>query len=154
MSRAQLKQSVSQLNTVLRLETDKEQAALQAFKLAQDYHQQQKAKLTSLQQYRLEYMRQIQQEGNAGVGARQYQQRLSFVAKLDKACEQQGHMIAQCALAVDQRKQQWLAQQRKRQAVEKLIDKKHQTLQVIDNRAEQQSLDELALQRLLRRSAI
>ncbi|MDC8830494.1 flagellar export protein FliJ [Alteromonas gilva] len=150
MSRVEVTKSLKQLATVLRLEQDKEQSALQAFKTAQDYYQQQRAKLTSLQQYRLEYMRQIQQEGGNGVGALHYQQRLSFVGKLDKACEQQGHIIAQSKMAVDQRRGQWLAQQRRRQAVEKLIEKKQQSLQIIDNRLEQQMMDELAIQRLRR----
>ena len=152
MSRTQVAKSLQQMNVVLRLETDKEKNTLHAFNVAQDYYQQQKAKLTSLQQYRLDYFRQLQQEGGNGVGARHYQQRLSFVAKLDKACEQQGHVIAQCKMAADQRRTQWLAQQRRRQAVEKLIEKKDQSLQIIDNRIEQQMMDELATQRLLRRT--
>ena len=152
MSRTQVAKSLQQMNVVLRLETDKEKNTLHAFNVAQDYYQQQKAKLTSLQQYRLDYFRQLQQEGGNGVGARHYQQRLSFVAKLDKACEQQGHVIAQCKMAADQRRTQWLAQQRRRLAVEKLIEKKDQSLQIIDNRIEQQMMDELATQRLLRRS--
>lgn len=152
MQRSEVTRSISQLSTVLRMEQDKEKAALQAFRLAQDYYQQQRAKLTSLQQYRVDYVRQIQQEGSGGVKARHYQQRLSFVAKLDKACEQQGHIIAQSKMAADQRRTQWLAQQRRRQAVEKLIDKKQLNLQVIDNRSEQQLMDELAMQRILRRS--
>lgn len=154
MARNDVTRSLKQLATVLRLENEKEKAALNAYRLAQDYHQQQKTRLTSLQQYRLDYVRQIQQEGSGGVKAREYQQRLSFVAKLDKACEQQGHVIAQCKLAADQRRSQWLAQQRRREAVEKLIVKKDQTLQVIDNRIEQQMMDELAMQRLLRRSVL
>ena len=83
MSRTQVAKSLQQMNVVLRLETDKEKNTLHAFNVAQDYYQQQKAKLTSLQQYRLDYFRQLQQEGGNGVGARHYQQRLSFVAKLD-----------------------------------------------------------------------
>ena len=150
MSRTQVAKSLQQMNLVLRLETDKEKNTLHAFNVAQDYYQQQKAKLTSLQQYRLDYFRQLQQEGGNGVGARHYQQRLSFVAKLDKACEQQNQIIAQASVVADQRKRQWLAQQRKRQAVEKLIGKKHDTLQQLDNRQEQQAMDEFAIQRLLR----
>ena len=152
MARNDVTRSIEQLATVLKMELEKENKALNAFRLAQDYHQQQRTKLTSLQQYRMDYVRQLQQEGSGGVKAHHYQQRLSFVAKLDKACEQQGHVIAQCKMAADQRRTQWLAQQRRRQAVEKLIEKKDQSLQIIDNRLEQQMMDELATQRLLRRS--
>lgn len=150
MSRTKVAQSLQQMSVVLRLEIDKEKNTLNAFNIAQQYHQQQKAKLTSLQQYRLEYMRQLQQEGGKGVGARHYQQKLSFVAKLDKACEQQNQIIAQASVVVSQRKRQWLTQQRKRQAVEKLIDKKQGTLVQLENRQEQQLNDEFALQRILR----
>lgn len=150
MSRIQVSQSLKQMAIVLRLESDKEKNTLHAFNVAQDYYQQQKAKLTSLQQYRLDYFRQLQQEGGSGVGARHYQQRLSFVAKLDKACEQQNQIIAQASVVADQRKRQWIMQKRKRQAVEKLIEKKQGTLQQLENRVEQQAMDEFALQRLLR----
>ncbi|MCP4924516.1 MAG: hypothetical protein GY916_01065, partial [Gammaproteobacteria bacterium] len=53
MSRTQVAKSLQQMNVVLRLETDKEKNTLHSFNVAQDYYQQQKAKLTSLQQYRL-----------------------------------------------------------------------------------------------------
>ncbi|TPV61923.1 flagellar export protein FliJ [Aestuariibacter sp. GS-14] len=150
MSRTKVAQSLQQMSVVLRFEIDKEKNTLNAFNIAQQYHQQQKAKLASLQQYRLEYMRQLQQEGGKGVGARHYQQKLSFVAKLDKACEQQNQIIAQASVVASQRKRQWLTQQRKRQAVEKLIDKKQGTLVQLENRQEQQLNDEFALQRILR----
>ena len=91
MARNDVTRSIEQLATVLKMELEKENKALNAFRLAQDYHQQQRTKLTSLQQYRMDYVRQLQQEGSGGVKAHHYQQRLSFVAKLDKACEQQGH---------------------------------------------------------------
>lgn len=153
MSRGQLNRSLKQLAVVLRLEEDKEKAALHAFKTAQDYLQQQQNKLSSLQQYRLDYMRQIQQEGSSGVMARHYQQRLSFVGKLDKACEQQSNVVRQSMLAMEQRRAQWLAQQQRRKAVDKLIEKSRSSLATLDARTEQQEMDEYAMQGLRRRSA-
>ena len=102
-----------QLERVAEFEREKEQQAAQLFQQAQLNVNQQKQKLTSLEQYRFDYIRNIQQTGQGGVTAQHYQQHLSFVGKLDKACEQQMNVIAQANLAADQRKQVWLKQQQK-----------------------------------------
>jgi flagellar FliJ protein len=45
---------------------------------------------------------------------------------------------------------EWLHQQRKRKAVEMLLDKKRQQAQKRENKIEQQLLDEMSLQKFLR----
>ncbi|MFT4994826.1 MAG: flagellar FliJ protein, partial [Paraglaciecola sp.] len=53
-------------------------------------------------------------------------------------------------MVVDQRRDQWLQQQRKRKAVEMLLDKKYQKVQKKADKLEQQMLDEISLQKFIR----
>ena len=111
---------------------------------------QQKQKLSSLEQYRIDYIKGIQQTGQGGVTATYYQQHLSFVGKLDKACEQQMQVIARAKMAADQRKQMWLKQQQKVKAVNLLLDKKKVAAQRKAAKEEQAMMDEFATQRFYR----
>lgn len=139
-----------QLQQVLKFESEKEQKALNDYMLAQRHHNEQRQKLRSLEQYRLDYLRQIQQTGKSGVHAQKYHQHLSFVGKLDKACEQQMHVISKAKMVSDQRKNLWQAQQQRRKAVEMLLQKKQLAAQKKADRAEQLMLDELATQKFFR----
>lgn len=139
-----------QLQQVLKFESEKEQKALNDYMLAQRHYNEQRQKLRSLEQYRLDYLRQIQQTGKSGVHAQKYHQHLSFVGKLDKACEQQMHVISKAKMVSDQRKNLWQAQQQRRKAVEMLLQKKQMAAQKKADRAEQVMLDELATQKFFR----
>ncbi|MBD3585329.1 flagellar export protein FliJ [Salinimonas sp. HHU 13199] len=142
---------MGQLDTVIRVERDREEKAAQAYQMAQHSLNEQRQKLSSLQQYRLDYLRNLQQNGqHGGLDARDYHQHLQFVAKLDKACEQQNQIISRASLVVDQRRQHYLQQQKRRKAVDFLIDKKQHEAAVAAGRREQDQLDEFAAQRFLR----
>lgn len=142
----------NQLLTVLRVEEDKEQQAAQAFFQADKFAREQKQKLAELQRYKAEYLMQIRQSGAGGVDATRYQQYLSFVSKLDLACEQQTHALSRARMVADQRKSAWLRQQQRKQAIEKLLEKQAKKMQVKQNRIEQAEMDEFANQQLYRAS--
>ena len=91
-----------QLERLAEFEKEKEQREARFYQQAQLNVNQQKQKLSSLEQYRVDYIKGIQQTGQSGVTATYYQQHLSFVGKLDKACEQQMHIIRQAKVAADQ----------------------------------------------------
>ena len=139
-----------QLMRLVEYEREKEQQIAQMFQQAQQNVLQQKQKLSSLEQYRIDYLRGIQQSGKEGVTAKHYQQHLSFVGKLDKACEQQMQVISQAKMAADQRKQRWLKQQQKVKAFELLLDKKKAVKENKAAREEQAMMDEFATQRFYR----
>ncbi|GFD72816.1 flagellar protein FliJ [Tenacibaculum sp. KUL113] len=139
-----------QLERLAEFEREKEQREARFYQQAQQNVNQQKQKLTSLEQYRIDYVKGIQQTGQAGVTATYYQQHLSFVGKLDKACEQQMQVIARAQMAADQRKQMWLKQQQKVKAVTLLLDKKKIAEQKKEAKAEQAMMDEFATQRFFR----
>lgn len=140
-----------QLQLVADWENEKEQRCARDFQLAQQHADLQKQKLSSLEQYRLDYLRQTQTKASHGVVGQSFNQHQSFIGKLDKACEQQMIAHSQALLAADQRKSQWLQQQRKRKAVELLLEKKREQRIYQENRLEQQILDELAIQKFIRK---
>jgi len=141
---------MSTLHKVLDIEIQREESALRAFQLAQKYWHEQRQKLTSLQHYRTEYMQKIQTNKGVGVAINAYQQVLSFVAKLDKACEQQASNVAKASMVADQRRQQWVNQQKKRKAIELVIQQRALVQENRVRKAEQRDMDEWVSQRVIR----
>jgi flagellar FliJ protein len=78
-----------------------------------------------------------------GIGASSMCQHYQFISQLDKACEQQIHVISQSVLVADQRKRQWLVQQQKHKAILHLIDVKKMRAAQHDNKQEQKLFDEI-----------
>ncbi|MDP5031721.1 MAG: flagellar export protein FliJ [Paraglaciecola sp.] len=143
--------SIAQLEMVAELESNKEQKCLRDFQLAQQHVQNNKHKLTGLEQYRLDYLRQAQAKAKQGMAATSYGQHQQFIGKLDKACEQQTKVVSNALLVAEQRRQQWLNQQKKRKAVEMLLAKQRKAIDFKMAKQEQHMLDELALQRFVRK---
>jgi flagellar FliJ protein len=81
--------NLKQLHLVADLEIKKEQKLAQNYQFAAKNLQDNQQKLSGLEQYRLDYLKLIQQKGQLGVEAKELHQHQSFVAKLDRACEQQ-----------------------------------------------------------------
>jgi flagellar FliJ protein len=146
--------NLKQLNMVSDVETKKEQKLAQNFQVAAKHLQDNQQKLSGLEQYRLEYLKLIQQKGQLGVEAKKLHQHQSFVAKLDRACEQQIQFVSQAVLVADQRKRQWLEQQKRRKAIEMLIAKKTKEAFAVEARIEQALFDELAIQKYIRRERV
>jgi flagellar FliJ protein len=144
--------SITQLQMVADWENQKEQKLLRTFQTAQQYVLDNKKKLSGLEQYRLDYLRQAQTKAKQGMAAATYGQHQQFIGKLDKACEQQSKIVSNAVLVAEQRKIQWLQQQRKRKAVEMLLAKQQKTLYLRQEKQEQHMLDELSLQRFIRQS--
>ncbi|WP_158967779.1 flagellar export protein FliJ [Paraglaciecola sp. L3A3] len=141
----------SQLQLVADWERQKEQKLGQDFQIAQNFAQENKQKLSGLENYRLDYLRQAQLKAKQGVGSQTFNQHQQFIGKLDKACELQMQHLNQALLVAEQRKSQWLQQQRKRKAVDMLIDKQAVAAQKLEDKKEQMMLDELSLQKFIRK---
>ena len=141
----------AQLQMVADWERQKEQKLVQDLQLAQQFYQDNKQKLAGLENYRLDYLREAQLRAKKGVGSVIFGQHQQFIGKLDKACEMQLHTVNQAVRVADQRRLQWLAQQRKRKAVEMLLDKQHKAKLKREDRQEQIMLDELSLQKFMRK---
>jgi flagellar FliJ protein len=140
-----------QLQMVADWERQKEQKLVQDFQLAQQFYQDNKQKLAGLENYRLDYLREAQLRAKKGVGSVIFGQHQQFIGKLDKACEMQLQTVNQAVRVADQRRMQWLVQQRKRKAVEMLLDKQHKAKLKREDKQEQIMLDELSLQKFMRK---
>ncbi|WP_339769027.1 flagellar export protein FliJ [uncultured Paraglaciecola sp.] len=139
-----------QLQMVADWERRKEQKMATDYQLAQQNVTDNQNKLTGLEQYRVNYLKEGIRKGQLGIAGKNFGQHQSFVGKIDAACEQQTKQVSNALVVADQRKTQWLAQQRKRKAVEMLLAKQALKIQQRQDKAEQQMLDELALQKFIR----
>lgn len=142
--------AIKQLEMVAKLEQEKEDKLAREFQQAQHHLEQNKQKMTGIENYRMEYLRQMQTKGQSGVTIDSYGHFQSFVTKLEEAMRQQSTVVSTAFQVVAQRKNLWLEQQRKRKAVEMLIDKHWDKVRVKADKIEQALLDEVATQRFFR----
>jgi flagellar FliJ protein len=143
--------ALKQLQLLVQVQKEKEEKLLANFVQAQQFLQTSNERYQGLADYRTDYIRQTQQRGAEGVQSRQFNQYLNFITKLDQALEQQNLQIQQAQRVVDMRRTAWLAMQKKRKAIELLIDKELAASQQRQNRLEQKLLDEIATQQFFRR---
>lgn len=143
---------MKQLNTLYKFELDKEQKAAQALQSAELDYQQNQERLKSVSDYRLEYMRRLNQRSVEGIDSATYSHFHAFIAKLDNAAQQVKIAAHQAKALVETRKKQWLEQRQKIQAVELLRDKKLAVLKVSADKQEQKMFDEIATQQFIRRT--
>ncbi|MBA6233421.1 MULTISPECIES: flagellar export protein FliJ [unclassified Colwellia] len=141
---------LKQLDTLHRYEQDKEKKAAQALQTAEFEYQQNIERLNSVSEYRLEYMKRLNERSMVGIDSATFSHFHAFIAKLDNAAQQVDIAITQSKAIVEQSKQQWFAQRQKIQAVELLRDKKRQALAIIANKQEQKMFDEIATQQFVR----
>lgn len=131
---------------LINIQQQREEKLQAQFVAAQQFYQQAEQKYQGLANYRTEYIQQSQQQGAAGLQSRQYSQFVNFIAKLDQAILQQGRAVHQARAAAEQRKQSWLTMQKKRKALELLVQRGEQTELQRQLREEQKNADEYASQ--------
>jgi flagellar FliJ protein len=143
--------ALKQLQLLVQVQKEKEEKLLANFIQAQQFLQTNNERYQGLADYRTDYIRQTQQRGAQGIQSRQFNQYLNFITKLDLALEQQNLQIQQAQRVVDMRRTAWLAMQKKRKAIELLIEKDLAAGQQRQNKQEQNMLDEIATQQFFRR---
>jgi len=143
---------MKQLDTIYKYEKDKERQAALQLQTAELEYQQNIDRLSNVGEYRLEYMKRLNQRALQGIDSATYSHFHAFVVKLDNAAEQVQIAIAQAKSLVEQSKSLWLKQRQKVQAVELLREKKLKTLAIIADKQEQKMFDEIATQRYARRN--
>jgi flagellar FliJ protein len=143
---------MKQLNTLYKYEQDKVNKTAKNLQEAETDYQQNLQRLSSVSEYRLEYMKRLEQRSYDGINSHAFSHFHAFIKKLDNASEQVTIALNQAKAMVEKRKQEWLAQRQKVQAVELLRDKKLKGLALIENKKEQKMFDEIATQQFVRRS--
>lgn len=143
--------ALKQLQLLAKVQLEKEEKLQAQFVQAQQFAQMAIQKYTGLANYRTDYIRQSQQRGAEGVASRQFNQYLNFITKLDQALTQQNLQVQQAQRVTDMRRNAWLAMQKKRKALDLLIDKELQAGNLRAQKQEQKMLDEIATQQFFRR---
>lgn len=138
-------------NMLIKIQQEREEKLQAQFVAAQQFYQQAEHKYQGLANYRTEYIQQSQQQGSAGLQSRQYNQFVSFIGKLDQAILQQGRAVQQARAAAEQRKNAWLAMQKKRKALELLVERNNIAELQKQLKQEQKNADEFASQQFMRR---
>lgn len=135
---------VNALRMLMELEQRREDKLAREFAGAQQQLQLHLDKLAGLEQYRIDYLRQLQQRGSGGINSQHYGHYHAFLGKLDHGIQQLHGSLVNVRNAVEQRRQRWLFQRQKKQAVQHLIDQRAKRETVKQNRREQRELDEFA----------
>ncbi|MDB2386231.1 flagellar export protein FliJ [Shewanella sp.] len=140
------------LLTVLKLNKDAEEQASLQVRSAQLALQKQQNQLDALQNYRLDYMKQMEQQQGQNISASHYHQFHQFVRQIDAAIVQQVNSVQEASKQQQYRQINWQEKQQKRKAVELLLANKAEKAQLLEQRKEQKLVDEFASQQFYRQS--
>lgn len=136
---------------VLKLALEAEEQAALLLKSAQLECQKRQGQLTALNNYRLDYMKQMQSQQGQAISASHYHQFHQFIRQIDSAIAQQTQVVNDGEKQKHYRQQHWLEKQKKRKAVDLLLANKAQKRQVLEQKREQKMTDEFASQQFFRR---
>ncbi len=143
--------ALAQLQLLVKVQQEKEDKLQAYYQAALQNYQSMQQKYQGLADYRVEYVQQTQSRGQQGMASRQFNQYLNFIGKLDTALTTQQQFVQQAKASADQRLQQLLAMQKKRKALEILIERELAEMQRKADKQEQKMLDEIATQQFFRR---
>ncbi|MGM0481706.1 MAG: flagellar export protein FliJ [Pseudomonadota bacterium] len=143
---------LKQMKMLLELEQRKVDEAASNFAQVQQQVDDEKQRLNGLGQYRLDYLKQLQQRASDGIVSQQFGQYHAFVGKLDEGLEQLHKSVTRLQKVAEQRRQQWLAQRRKYESIEHLVEQQEQREAAVQERREQKNLDEFSSQRFIRQA--
>jgi flagellar FliJ protein len=143
--------ALAQLQLLVKVQQEKEDKLQAQYRAALQNYQSMQQKYQGLADYRIEYVQQTQSRGQQGMASRQFNQYLNFIGKLDAALTAQQQYVQQAKASADQRLLQLLAMQKKRKALEILIERELAEVQRKADKQEQKMLDEIATQQFFRR---
>ncbi len=143
--------ALAQLQLLVKVQQEKEDKLQAQYRAALQNYQSMQQKYQGLADYRIEYVQQTQSRGQEGMASRQFNQYLNFIGKLDAALTAQQQYVQQAKANADQRLMQLLAMQKKRKAMEILIERELAEIQRKADKQEQKMLDEIATQQFFRR---
>ncbi|MCL1112576.1 MULTISPECIES: flagellar export protein FliJ [Shewanella] len=138
------------LVTVLKLAVTAEEKAALQLKAAQFERQKRQGQLDALNNYRLDYMKQMESHTGSTLRANQYHQFHQFIKQVDQAIHQQVAAVGDSEKQVGYRQQHWQETQQKRKAVEMLLAKKADKALIAELKREQKMSDEFAMQQYFR----
>lgn len=130
------------LQDIASKEVDEAAVALaKAMKLANEAQ----AKQDMLNEYRLDYVRNLNKILEAGMGAKAYQNFQNFFGKLDQAIAGQQEVVELANQQVKIQKQLWQESQRKKLSYEVLTDRSEKRILKVEQKKDQKQMDEFAM---------
>jgi flagellar FliJ protein len=117
------------------------EALAKAMKLANEAQ----AKQDMLNEYRLDYVKNLNKILEAGMGAEAYQNFQNFFAKLDQAIAGQQEVVELALQQVKVQKQLWQESQRKKLSYEVLSDRTEKRVLKVEQKKDQKMMDEFAM---------
>lgn len=117
------------------------EALAKAMKLANEAQ----AKQDMLNEYRLDYVKNLNKILEAGMGAEAYQNFQNFFGKLDQAIAGQQEVVELANQQVKVQKQLWQESQRKKLSYEVLSDRTDKRVLKVEQKKDQKMMDEFAM---------
>jgi flagellar FliJ protein len=103
------------------------------------------AKQDMLNEYRLDYVKNLNKILEAGMGAEAYQNFQNFFGKLDQAIAGQQEVVELALQQVKVQKQLWQESQRKKLSYEVLSDRTEKRVLKVEQKKDQKMMDEFAM---------
>ncbi len=138
---------MSKFDLLIRLATDRLDAAADRMRKAQAAQQQAENTLLQVKGFIQDYQQRMLQQGQAGTSVAQWADFRLFMQKLDDALEQQQREVDRAMQRFLMEKQAWLQQRKQLKSYEVLQAREKARLALKQRRQEQKALDEFAARR-------
>ena len=123
-----------------------EQEVAQRYAAVQQQHQQQRDKLTELQQYYDDYRRSTE---SRHCDLKHLQESRLFLSRLAQAIRQQSDTVARCTAQLDDIRQQWMTARQHSMSMEQLLERYKRVERREQDARDQRESDELSSQRFV-----
>jgi flagellar FliJ protein len=138
---------MSKFDLLIRLATDRLDAAADRMRKAQAAQQQAENTLLQVKGFIQDYQQRMLQQGQAGTSVAQWADFRLFMQKLDDALAQQQREVDRAMQRFLMEKQAWLQQRKQLKSYEVLQEREKARLALKQRRQEQKALDEFAARR-------
>lgn len=138
---------MSKFDLLIRLATDRLDAAADRMRKAQAAQQQAESTLLQVKGFIQDYQQRMLQQGQAGTSVAQWADFRLFMQKLDDALAQQQREVDRAMQRFLMEKQAWLQQRKQLKSYEVLQEREKARLALKQRRQEQKALDEFAARR-------
>ena len=138
------------LNPIKELAKNKEKAAAQALGSSIERQKLEDQKLQQLNQYRHEYLVEMEHKVKAGISGAELQRYHLFLAKLDSAIDQQKDVLQVSNKQLDASQNHWHDKRKRTKAISQVVEKMQQQEKIDANKQETKVSDEISTQAFLR----
>lgn len=135
---------MSKFDLLIRLATDRLDAAAERMRKAQAAQQQAENTLLQVKGFIQDYQQRMLQQGQAGTSVAQWADFRLFMQKLDDALQQQQREVDRAMQRFLMEKQAWLQQRKQLKSYEVLLEREKDRHALKQRRQEQKALDEFA----------